>query len=632
MLMRPRRQILEADEARIRDRVLHGQDEVRAVAFAFATERGFSKGIQYWLARIGRLVLAIRDADGETLVTADVLDDLPRFDKHMTEILRRAGMLGPRRVALPITTKDTSVARGCIDCGCWGIHAYPRCRPCQSWKFSLRHPIGPCSRCRRTKSPVRADGLCRGCSVHIAEHGPDATGQRGTQLWFGGQFALKLRHRAGYLGADLPGYRARRRTAADRPQARLSPHLVDPRQDELFEVRRDWSCIAAGSLDQLPALAPSAKALMTELDRYARSRHWEDALRGLVARSLRIVLAWIGADAPIHEADVRSLPSDRPGTNARRAVEFLASRAMLIPDPDRRVGTHERVLEQRIQALPAGLADELRRWAQVLRGEGRRPHPARSFETIRKYLGYAYPVLQHWSNEYDSLREITPQHIDSAMHGLIGHPAADRLTALRSIFRALKQERVIFRDPTRGFTVAAIVRLPASISTDRLRGLIDRADGPLAKLVVALIAIHALGKREVTELKLADLDRACGTLIVRRRGGRHVVYLDELTLQLALAWLRERHRRWPAASNPYLLISEQSADMVSEPPVSSHVIDVIFRPLGVRPSALRQDRILDEARHTADPVHLMRIFGISVTTAMDYVHAAHPERRSTLPR
>lgn len=185
------------------------------------------------------------------------------------------------------------------------------------------------------------------------------------------------------------------------------------------------------------------------------------------------------------------LSSDRPGTNARRAVEFLASRGMLIPHPDRQVGTHERVLEQRIQALPAGLADELRRWTQVLRGEGRRPHAARSFETIRKYLGYAYPVLQHWSSEYDSLREITPQHVDSAMHGLIGHRAADLLTALRSIFRALKQERVIFRDPTRGFSVAAIVRLPASISTDRLRGLIDRADGPLAKLVVALIAIHA---------------------------------------------------------------------------------------------------------------------------------------------
>jgi hypothetical protein len=40
------------------------------------------------------------------------------------------------------------------------------------------------------------------------------------------------------------------------------------------------------------------------------------------------------------------------------------------------------------------------------------------------------------------------------------------------------------------------------------------------------------------------------------------------------------------------------------------------------PSKLRQDRILDEARHTADPVHLMRVFGITASTAMKYVYTA----------
>jgi hypothetical protein len=75
-----------------------------------------------------------------------------------------------------------------------------------------------------------------------------------------------------------------------------------------------------------------------------------------------------------------------------------------------------------------------------------------------------------------------------------------------------------------------------------------------------------------------------------------------------------------------------SADMDTQPPITTKHINGILRPLGVSPSALRQDRILDEARHTADPVHLMRVFGISVTTAMDYIYAAHPERRSSLPR
>ncbi|HEV7976277.1 hypothetical protein [Amycolatopsis sp.] len=73
--------------------------------------------------------------------------------------------------------------------------------------------------------------------------------------------------------------------------------------------------------------------------------------------------------------------------------------------------------------------------------------------------------------------------------------------------------------------------------------------------MVALIAIHGLGKREVTTLLLADLDPARGKLVVRRPSGRHIVHLDELTLTLALAWLRERQRRWPVTANPYLLVS-----------------------------------------------------------------------------
>jgi hypothetical protein len=47
---------------------------------------------------------------------------------------------------------------------------------------------------------------------------------------------------------------------------------------------------------------------------------------------------------------------------------------------------------------------------------------------------------------------------------------------------------------------------------------------------------------------------------------------------------------------------------------------------------LRQDRILGEARHTADPVHLVRVFGITENTAIYYGHAAHPGRQSVIPR
>jgi hypothetical protein len=131
---------------------------------------------------------------------------------------------------------------------------------------------------------------------------------------------------------------------------------------------------------------------------------------------------------------------------------------------------------------------------------------------------------------------------------------------------------------------------------------------------------------------LADLDRARGTLVVHRPSRRHTVYLDELTHRLTAAWLRERHHRWPTTTNPHLLISQQTAEMDTRQPISAMVVNDIFRRVGVLPSALRQDRILDEARHTADPVHLMRVFGVAAETAVGYVYAAHPERRSTILR
>jgi hypothetical protein len=70
---------------------------------------------------------------------------------------------------------------------------------------------------------------------------------------------------------------------------------------------------------------------------------------------------------------------------------------------------------------------------------------------------------------------------------------------------------------------------------------------PMARLVVALIAIHGLGKQETARLVAADLDLSAGRLAVRRGGTQHhTVYLDELTHALAAGWMRERRRRWPA--------------------------------------------------------------------------------------
>ncbi|MGA5515428.1 hypothetical protein ACPMJQ_30075 [Streptomyces pseudogriseolus] len=39
------------------------------------------------------------------------------------------------------------------------------------------------------------------------------------------------------------------------------------------------------------------------------------------------------------------------------------------------------------------------------------------------------------------------------------------------------------------------------------------------------------------------------------------------------------------------------------------------------------DRIVDEARHSADPVRLMQLFGLSNLSATRYVLSAHPDKQ-----
>lgn len=125
---------------------------------------------------------------------------------------------------------------------------------------------------------------------------------------------------------------------------------------------------------------------------------------------------------------------------------------------------------------------------------------------------------------------------------------------------------------------------------------------------------------------LSDLDRVSGRLTVRRLHGVHTVFLDELTLGLVAARVRERARRWLRSTNPHLLVSQQTAVGLGNPPMSITGIRQLVTPLGISPRQLRVDRLLDEADHTADPVHLMRVFGVSTETAIKYVKTAHPER------
>ncbi|GAA3131704.1 hypothetical protein [Streptomyces echinatus] len=77
---------------------------------------------------------------------------------------------------------------------------------------------------------------------------------------------------------------------------------------------------------------------------------------------------------------------------------------------------------------------------------------------------------------------------------------------LRNLFRALRQERAIFRDPTRGPVFPGITMLPPSVPSDQLGGLLEGARTAVERFFIALVAVHALPGSTIRRLQLAWLD------------------------------------------------------------------------------------------------------------------------------
>src|SRR5207248_3544837 len=147
-----------------------------------------------------------------------------------------------------------------------------------------------------------------------------------------------------------------------------------------------------------------------------------------------------------------------------------------------------------------------RRWVSALRGEGRRRHHVMPFRTIDLYLWNVQPILERWADRGSSLREIDTEDVADAIDQYRGHRAQSVRTALRSIFRTLKYERVVFHDPTRSISLPTVRQPPQALPSDRIAGLLDKAEHPLQRLLIALTAIHALSTGELLGIRLSDLD------------------------------------------------------------------------------------------------------------------------------
>lgn len=597
---------------------------VLAVLQQMALERGVEQTWMFHTGDCARLALAARPPD-ERLVRPEALDDLPQMRPTLLEALDRAGLLAsPRPRLLP-----SWMAQGhgsCRECLAWTNEKDQRCAHCLDW--GIGRGIGPCHRCLRVL-PLR-DDHCRRCVLFVAETEYDVDAialSGGDQLWFGGPFAPRLRtsHNPAGEQAGLYGrrrFQARRHTAVSTSRAArpVSAHLAAPGQLELFHMARDWS-----RLDdrQLPALTAPAQQLLDAFDAHIRSRGWTKQALGPSMRTLRILVAHLGAEAPLLEEDVRLL-ARRDNLSGARLINYLRLVGQLIPD--QRADSAMARARRLADAAPAPFRDPVHRWIDVLSGRASRPSWPLAPATVYAYVRITSPCLRAWHDAgVDTLRAVTRAHIEQTLDPGQGEAAKTLATALRSLFRALKREKLIFRDPARRVSLTTARPLPAALPKDRLHGVLETITGTRNQLSFVLAAVHALSVEDQRRLLMKDLDRSSGRLLVRRRGKmNHTIYLDELTSRLAGEWLTERYRRWPTSTNPYLLVTARTAVDDAHPRVCQNAITKSLRRQKLQVTSLRVDRMLDEAKHNADPLHLVRLFGISPITAMRYLRAAHP--------
>lgn len=627
---------LTSDTVRaVADRPVPGWDPAQVVLDEIAAERGMSRGNHYKKAALLRLALAIRAAEGTCLMPEILLRDLPDCRNTIRFVLQRAGLLAsapeplqlfrtgrPTPATRPVTRRAprSRSPRSCADCQAWmpsGQYG-SRCTPCQHWREKLAR--GVCARCQREDLPLRR-GRCRGCRPYrlLDEVWPATS--RYTQLLI-----------VVPVGASGPPPPIPADELPD-PNLPPAPAHTAAGQEQLFATRRDWARLLTrleGRNTAELVLTGTAARLVEDFRQVLYER--QSPSHNSNIRALSILVYWCGAETAISERDVHDLARIGPSLKAKTVCQFLRDRGLLLQDPDLHRDVDLTWIETTLAALPELLADEVGQWVKVIRSRSRHEGEVRGYDGIRPYLASFQPVLTAWAEAgVLSLREITRHHVEAAVNGHSGRARRQLALALRSLFRVLKRERVVFRDPAQHLPVGNPTGIPKPVSSDLLAGALQQTKTPLGRLIIVLAAVHAVPVHELRTILTRDLDLARGTLVIHRGLRPHTLYLEELTHRITADWLDYRHRRWPASTNPRLIVSQRSALDPDHPAVGKTLLRTDV-PQGLTLVGLRQDRILNEAAETADPLRLMRLFGITEKTAMHYVTVAHPERTAKLPR
>ncbi|WP_327714038.1 hypothetical protein OG381_00340 [Streptomyces sp. NBC_00490] len=392
----------------------------------------------------------------------------------------------------------------------------------------------------------------------------------------------------------------------DRPAVRYE-------QLAFFPAQRDHS-----RLRQRDYPWPTDLALLRRLwnltDQRAARLGWSAPVRMRCRAGLRIILA-IQDDpgAPIPRSGLEFL--NEIHLTAKHVAAVLDEAGLLLDDRD---NVLRQWLERRLTGLPEPMAGEVRIWYDVMAGGRSRPprRRPRSATTIRLHFSWARPVLIEWAaGGHTSLREIAREDVAAAL-AASDHPARTG-QGLRSLFHLLKQDHVLFADPTYRMRLGYHPpREPLPVDTAAIKALLDQSN-PARAAVASLVAFHGLSTSQVRNLQLVDVSAGWLQLDDRK------IPLAPPVRERIAAYLDHRTTTWPNTANPHLFINRRSAMETRN--VGIRWIKLLLGP-GVSCRSIREDRILAEAMASrGDAKRLHDMFGLSINASLRYTGVVdHP--------
>ena len=504
----------------------------------------------------------------------------------------------------------------CLDCYAWGATRNTGwlCRGCLSWRRQYPEQA-PCTTCGRTLS-LSPRGSCRLCHKQASLR-RDPSGlfdlaeanRHGQQLFFADMFQ------------DHPMLTRTEVRAAAQPSRTLPAQLPTDtaaaagEQLKLFTIRHDLAAAGRAGL-HLHADPTHAAALEAFATNLAAAGRWRRKLLQETIIGTRIVLGLQpGGQAPVRASEVDCLKDiDMP---VRTVLEVLDAAAVLIED---RTPTIDAWFDRQVHELPDTMVEELTIWFEVMK-HGSRTAPRRrprAEGTIAMHLRWALPTLRAWAGTgHTTLREITKEHVLDALPPS-GNPRSTAGQGLKSIFRLLKGRRVLFTDPTaRVKTGQHESRQPMPLNVALVSAALRSSD-PTRAALVALIAFHGLRPGHLQRLRLTDIRD--GHLHVDGR----VLPLAEPVQERLTTYLTHRNTTWPHTPNGHLFINHRT--IRRDNPVGHRWLRQTVGP-GLTPSALREDRILNEANATGGDVRaLADLFGLSINASTRYAATiSHPD-------